>query len=157
MVAAINGFNTSATREATMALNAAPRITATARSTTFPRKMKSRNPFSMGSSGEFQAQPARDARTKRWPLPELPIEHFAMLHGDAPHVQQGRVPGELSWHSKHDHDCRKDHEVGIQEDEHAGVVEAPLAPQAAGGLRHAPRGNEQSENLPVRAVNVLNV
>ena len=58
-------------------------------------------------------------------------------------------------HGKHNHDGRKDHEVGIQEDEHACVVEAPLTPQAAGGLRHAPCCNQQSENLPVRAVHVF--
>ncbi len=47
MVAAMRGLSTSPTSEVTMALKAAPRMTATARSTTFPRRMKSRNPFSM--------------------------------------------------------------------------------------------------------------
>jgi hypothetical protein len=37
------------------------------------------------------------------------------------------------------------------------VVEAPLALEAAGGLCHAPHGNQQSENLPVGAVEVFNV
>ncbi len=43
-----------------------------------------------------------------------------------------------------DNDRGKDHEVGIEQDEHAGVVEAPFALQAAGGLRHAPGGDEQA-------------
>lgn len=67
------------------------------------------------------------------------------------------LPNELSGNGKHDHDGRKDHQVGIQEEEHAGMVEAPLSPQAAGSLCHAPRGNQQSENLPVRSMQVLDV
>lgn len=64
---------------------------------------------------------------------------------------------EPSRHGKHDYDRRKDHQVGVEENEDAGVVEAPLALKAAGRLRHAPRSNQQSENLPVRAVKVLDV
>lgn len=37
------------------------------------------------------------------------------------------------------------------------MVEAPLALDAAGGLCHAPYCNQQSENLPVGAVEVFNV
>jgi hypothetical protein len=37
------------------------------------------------------------------------------------------------------------------------VVEAPLALEAAGGFGHAPQGDQQSENLPVGAVEVLYV
>ena len=37
------------------------------------------------------------------------------------------------------------------------MIEAPFALDAAGGLCHAPRGNQQSENLPVGAVEVFYV
>jgi hypothetical protein len=67
------------------------------------------------------------------------------------------LPGELLWHGKHDHDCRKDHQVGIQEDKHAGVVEAPPTLKAASGLCHAPRGSQKREELPWRSVQVLDV
>src|SRR4051794_3410473 len=46
-IAAINGVKMFATSEVTSAPNAAPITTATARSTTLPRKMNSRNSFSM--------------------------------------------------------------------------------------------------------------
>lgn len=67
------------------------------------------------------------------------------------------MPNELSGNGKHDHNGCENHEVGIQEEEHAGVVEAPPTPQAARSLCHAPRGNQQSENLPVRSMQVLYV
>ncbi len=63
----------------------------------------------------------------------------------------------LSGHGKQNHNGRKDHQVGIEQDEHAGMVEAPSALQAAGGLRHAPRGNQQGKNLPSRAAQVSDV
>jgi hypothetical protein len=66
-------------------------------------------------------------------------------------------PDESLRREEHEHDCGKDHEVGIQEEEHAGVVEAPLALEAAGGFGHAPQGDQQSENLPVGAVEVFYV
>jgi len=59
-----------------------------------------------------------------------------------------------SGHGKQNHNGRKDHQVGIEQDEHAGMVEAPSALQAAGCLRHAPRGNQQGKNLPSRAAQV---
>jgi len=37
------------------------------------------------------------------------------------------------------------------------MIEAPFALEAAGSLGHAPRSNQQSENLPVRSVQVLDV
>jgi len=37
------------------------------------------------------------------------------------------------------------------------VIEAPFALEAAGRLGHAPRCNQQSENLPPGAVKILNV
>jgi|GEM_PF-4722791 len=61
------------------------------------------------------------------------------------------------WRDKHEHDCRDNHEVGIQEDEYTSVVEAPFALEAAGCLGHAPYGNQQSENLPVGALEVFYV
>lgn len=46
-IAAMSGVIKSLTRASTIALNAAPITTATARSTTFPRKIKSRNSLSI--------------------------------------------------------------------------------------------------------------
>ena len=51
--AAINGLMISATSALTMAVNAAPMTTATARSTTLPRRTKSRNPLSIGSPKQW--------------------------------------------------------------------------------------------------------
>src|ERR1700733_265243 len=48
-MAAINGLIISATSAFTIAEKAAPMTTATARSTTLPRRIKSRNPLSIGS------------------------------------------------------------------------------------------------------------
>src|ERR1700722_18352793 len=93
-VAAISGFSTSATSEVTMALNAAPRITATARSTTLPRKMKSRNPLNICSSEQFHVQPMGYAAAGNWPGRELPVEHSDMLHGEAGQAQRS-VEGQL--------------------------------------------------------------
>lgn len=61
----------------------------------------------------------------------------------------------ISQYGKHDHDRCKDHQVCVQEDEYAGVVQAPFALNTAGRLRHAPDGDEESEDLPVRAVEIL--
>ena len=59
------------------------------------------------------------------------------------------------YYGDHDDDRRKDHQVGIEQDENSGVVKAPFALKAAGRLRHAPDGNQQSKDLPVRAVNIF--
>ena len=64
-------------------------------------------------------------------------------------------PDKLLRGEKHEHDCGENHELGVKKDEYAGVVEAPLALEAAGGLSHAPYGDQQSENLPVGAVEVF--
>ena len=72
-------------------------------------------------------------------------------------MQTARWLGEWSWGSEQDHDCCENHELGVKKDEHAGVVEAPFALEAAGSLGHAPRGHQQSENLPVGAVEILDV
>ena len=79
-----------------------------------------------------------------------------MLHGEAAVMHQAALDGR-SRYDKQDHDRGKDHEVGVEEDEHTSVVEAPFALEAAGGLGHAPRGNQQSENLPPGAVKILNM
>src|ERR1700722_6415943 len=50
-IAEISGLMMSATRALTIAVNAAPITTAMARSTTLPRRMKSRNPLSIFFSG----------------------------------------------------------------------------------------------------------
>lgn len=79
-----------------------------------------------------------------------------MLHGDAAVTHQDLFAGR-SRDSKQDDDGGKNHEVGVEEDEHTSVVEVPFALEAAGGLGHAPCGNQQSENLPPGAVKVFNV
>ena len=42
----------------------------------------------------------------------------------------------------------KDHEFGIEQDEHAGVIEAPFAAEAARGFAHGPARGEHGQNLP---------
>ena len=61
-------------------------------------------------------------------------------------------PDELLRCEEHEHDCGENHELRVKKDEYAGVVEAPFALEAAGCLGHAPHSNQQSENLPVGAV-----
>ena len=95
----------------------------------------------------------REPRDGRWQSCRL--NTLQCYTATRPICSNNELLSEPLWHGEHDHDGRKDHEVGIQEDEHACVVEAPLTPQAAGGLRHAPCCNQQSENLPVRAVHVF--
>ena len=57
-IAAISGVMNEATNEVTRAPNAAPMTTATASSTTFPRRMKSRNSLSMGEFSQPWTSPA---------------------------------------------------------------------------------------------------
>ena len=45
----------------------------------------------------------------------------------------------------------QDHQFGAEQDQDAGVVEAPTPAETAGGLGHRPNGGEDSENLPVRS------
>ena len=72
-------------------------------------------------------------------------------------MQHGWSVEGASWHGKQDNDCSENHKVGVEENEHAGVIQAPFALQAAGRFGHAPRGNQQSENLPPGAVKILDV
>src|SRR6201999_3042891 len=61
-MAEISGLMISATKALTIAVKAAPMTTATARSTTLPRRIKSRNPLSMGVlliEGNVFGRPAR--------------------------------------------------------------------------------------------------
>ena len=51
----------------------------------------------------------------------------------------------------------EDHEFGIEEDEDSGVVEAPAAAEAAGGVDHAPCGGEDGEELPDGGVKMSGV
>ena len=46
----------------------------------------------------------------------------------------------------------EDHQFRDEQDEDACVVEAPLAREAAGGFKHAPKGSEDGENLPGRGL-----
>ena len=52
---------------------------------------------------------------------------------------------------------RKDHQLGVEEDENAGVVQAPLAVEAARCFNHAPEGGEYGKKLPVGCVEVSGV
>ena len=62
-------------------------------------------------------------------------------------------PG-ISGENEQDDDCDQDHQIGIEQDEDAGMIETPLSPQAAGGFAHAPCGGQKDQNLPVRATEV---
>lgn len=48
-------------------------------------------------------------------------------------------------------------EVGVEQKEDAGVIEAPPAAETARGLDHSAEGNDEDSPLPVGAVKVLNV
>ncbi len=64
---------------------------------------------------------------------------------------------QASWKRHQDNDRRQDHEVGVEQDEHAGMVKTPPPLQAASRLCHAPGGDEQGKNQPPRTVEILNV
>ena len=66
-------------------------------------------------------------------------------------------PPERLRHGQQNHDSREDHQVGVEQDEDTGMVETPFAAQAAGRLCHAPRGHQEGEKLPVRAVQIADV
>jgi hypothetical protein len=51
----------------------------------------------------------------------------------------------------------EDHEFGVEQDEDAGVVEAPFAAQAAGGFYHSPAGDGDNENLPGRGAEMAGI
>ncbi len=80
-----------------------------------------------------------------------------MLHGEAGRVHHPRSPCSPLLNGEQDHDSGENHQVGVEEEEHAGVVKAPFALQTAGRLGHPPGGNQQSEDLPPGIVQILNV
>jgi len=45
-------------------------------------------------------------------------------------------------------DQGNDHELGVEQDENAGVVEAPFSAETACGFDHAPCGGDGYEELP---------
>ena len=47
---------------------------------------------------------------------------------------------------------RQNHQLGVEQDEDPGVVQAPLAVQAARRFHHAPERGEHRQELPVRRV-----
>lgn len=51
----------------------------------------------------------------------------------------------------------ENHQFGIEHDENAGVVQAPLAVEAARCFNHAPEGGEYGKKLPVGCVEVSGV
>ena len=80
MMAAISGVTMFSTSDATTAPNAAPMTTATARSTTFPLRMKSRNPLSMCAEDTLLA----DGRRR------TPLRHDRDPEGVPQQVRVGR-------------------------------------------------------------------
>lgn len=54
-------------------------------------------------------------------------------------------------------DSRQNDEVGVEDDENASMVKAPLATQAARGFSRAADGGQQGHVLPGRAVQMLDV
>lgn len=53
-------------------------------------------------------------------------------------------------------DHRKNHQIGIQQQQDSGVVQTPFAMQAADSLGHAPGSKEEGYDLPMRSVQVFN-
>src|ERR1035441_2490105 len=141
MVAAMSGLSTSPTRAVTMALKAAPMMTATARSTTFPRRTKSRKPLNINSSNNPGESAARDQG-------ERDRGFCTILHG-----RRWFLKG-IEAEKQHQ---GQDQKLGVEQDEDAGVVEAPFAPQAAGGLHHPPADEGHDKNLPKRGVQVVGI
>jgi hypothetical protein len=87
------------------------------------------------------AGPPRDRRLRVL----LPI-----LHGDAASPQKMAASAEQgSGHGQQHDNGGEDHEVRVEKEKNAGVVEAPSALQAARSFGHAPRGHEQGDDLPV--------
>src|SRR5580698_9455415 len=149
------GVITSAVSDAVMAPNAAPMITATARSTTFPRRLKSRNPFSIVILPciVISAVAAR---------PRKSSAAFAHCHATR---RKGACAAGLAggggWaellHGQQEHDPGKDHQIGIEQDEDSGVVGTPFTAQATGCFCHAPRGYYEGQKLPMRTVQIVDV
>ncbi len=54
-------------------------------------------------------------------------------------------------------DQGENHQVRVEKQEDAGVVEAPFASEAPAGLGHSPTGDQQDQPLPRRAVQILDV
>lgn len=81
-----------------------------------------------------------------------------MLHGEAGDAQSGwRRVGSALRHGEQDYDAGEDHEVCIEKDEDAGVVEAPFPLQTTGCLGHTPCGDQKGKKLPARAVQVFDI
>src|SRR5271165_1647248 len=123
------GVITSVTSELTMALKAAPMITATARSTTFPRRMKSRKPLSTVV-----------------PPPGLEAAY-----------QPVRARHNTLWKEEEENRHAEDHDFGVKKKKHPGVIQAPCALGAADGFHHAPGRHGSGHGLPVRQVQRGNV
>src|ERR1700758_3603198 len=132
--AAINWPRMSFTKELTMALKAAPMMTATARSTTLPRRMKSRNPLSTLSPPQASeaAYQAAAAFTNRILSIDLGIDKKKNRHG-------------------------QDHQVGVKKEQDSNVIQGPASIQTAGRLKHAPEGEQSSEDLPMRRVQGIDI
>src|SRR5579859_6594833 len=139
-MAASSGFRMSPTSEATMALKAAPRMTATARSTTLPRRMKSRNPLSMWAISLNPRCLARPSYRLR--LPKRSAERallrpwLAVKH----HIGEGR--------QKQKRDHQQYHQVDIQQQNYRSMVETPTPLQAARRIPCRCAGDKQGQNQP---------
>ncbi len=58
----------------------------------------------------------------------------------------------MLWIEEKKHSHGENHEVSVEEDEDAAVIETPTALQAAGRLHHAPESHEGRYGLPVGGV-----
>ena len=46
----------------------------------------------------------------------------------------------------------KDHELGVEEDENAGIIKVPFSAEAAGSFEHSPADEGDDEELPGRGM-----
>src|SRR3569833_2737440 len=141
--AAMSGLRTSPTRELMTAVNAAPMMAAIARSITFPRRIKSRNPLIICSSRSclfaLRHYSSEDER-----------EQFS-LGGTLAHpthtwrFEVGNFsPGARFSPIRDEEDNQhQNHEIRIQQDQHSRRIQAPLATHAAPRLPHSPRAKGQ--------------
>lgn len=65
--------------------------------------------------------------------------------------------GKRSGHGHEGNDAGKDHEIGVEEDENAGMVEVPSALEATKGLDQAPGCDQERKELPIGAVQIVDI
>src|SRR6202022_3687444 len=130
-MAAIKGVMRSLTNELTMAVNAAPMMTATARPRTLPRRMKSRKPFNIGEPPKLV-----------WALRAMSLaEGHRTEVRELSDLAANRDPVQIGV-AEEEQDHADDHDVHVDTEDHAGVVEAPAALHAADGVDRADAGDD---------------